>query len=896
MIASSQISRLQPLRVAKKNGAMVVMTAQTSNLRCSGFSSLPLPSTINNYSISRGFASCAKIAVKSDKGVVNKIIFNRRAFMLGQQQHKRLFHSFTSQQQKQQQNKENNNNDDFDKSKKDQDKEDVQKIFKEIDDIVSKTRFGPDLNNKSANESKNNNINDTQSRKEENNEDKSQFLTNDEMEKLVREKMEELDNLQRKQQQRQQQQQKVKKSPFKIDIRFEKEGQEGENANSSNKKNNKQNPNDPNKPQEFQFRITMFDIAVTLAIAYYFSSASSSGNANNREISYQEFRRDLLAKGFVKEVIVINKNMVKVVLNENGKQQLNDITYYFTIGSVESFERSLQKDQQELQITEEFKVPVSYVQEVNLFRSLWQFLPSVLMIAGLFWLTKRSTGGAGGGGMGGGMFGIGKSKAKKFNLETDVKIKFKDVAGCDEAKEEIMEFVKFLKNPGKYEKLGAKIPRGAILSGPPGTGKTLLAKATAGEAGVPFYSVSGSEFVEMFVGVGASRVRDLFKTARQNAPAIVFVDEIDAIGKSRSKGNMSGANDERETTLNQLLVEMDGFESSDHVVVLAGTNRPDVLDQALLRPGRFDRHVNIDNPELEGRKDIFKVHLSKLKLKDQIDDINGKLAALTPGFSGADIANVCNEAALIAARLNSEDVEIKHFEQAIERVIGGIERKTRLLSPEEKKIVAFHEAGHAICGWFLQFADPLLKVSIIPRGQGALGYAQYLPPDIYLMSVQQLNDRMTMSLGGRVSEELHFSSVTSGASDDFKKVTRMATAMVTSLGMSEKVGYINYERKDDNDLTKPYSEVTAQIIDDEVRRIISESYERCRKLLIEKSHEVDLVAQELLSKEVITREDMIRLLGKRPFPEQNDAFDKYLDLQQEKKNNEGSTLAKEAAE
>ncbi|CAI4693256.1 ADM_collapsed_G0042600.mRNA.1.CDS.1 [Saccharomyces cerevisiae] len=569
--------------------------------------------------------------------------------------------------------------------------------------------------------------------------------------------------------------------------------------------------------------------------------------------------------------------MVKVMLNDNGKNQADNYGrnfYYFTIGSIDSFEHKLQKAQDELDIDKDFRIPVLYVQEGNWAKAMFQILPTVLMIAGIIWLTRRSAQAAGG--SRGGIFGLSRSKAKKFNTETDVKIKFKDVAGCDEAKEEIMEFVSFLKEPSRYEKMGAKIPRGAILSGPPGTGKTLLAKATAGEAGVPFYFVSGSEFVEMFVGVGAARVRDLFKTARENAPSIVFIDEIDAIGKARQKGNFSGANDERENTLNQMLVEMDGFTPADHVVVLAGTNRPDILDKALLRPGRFDRHINIDKPELEGRKAIFAVHLHHLKLAGEIFDLKNRLAALTPGFSGADIANVCNEAALIAARSDEDAVKLNHFEQAIERVIGGVERKSKLLSPEEKKVVAYHEAGHAVCGWYLKYADPLLKVSIIPRGQGALGYAQYLPGDIFLLTEQQLKDRMTMSLGGRVSEELHFPSVTSGASDDFKKVTSMATAMVTELGMSDKIGWVNYQKRDDSDLTKPFSDETGDIIDSEVYRIVQECHDRCTKLLKEKAEDVEKIAQVLLKKEVLTREDMIDLLGKRPFPERNDAFDKYL--------------------
>lgn len=602
-----------------------------------------------------------------------------------------------------------------------------------------------------------------------------------------------------------------------------------------------------------------------------------NANENATEITWQEFYTNCLAKGFVSKLCVINKALVKVELNDLGKSQPENYgkdSYYFTIGSVDSFEKNLKRAQDELEIHDDARVPVTYTQQGNWARTVYQILPTVLMIAGIIWLTKKSAQAAGGGR--GGIFGISRSKAKKFNIETDVKVKFKDVAGCDEAKEEIMEFVSFLKEPSRYEKMGAKIPRGAILSGPPGTGKTLLAKATAGEAGVPFYFVSGSEFVEMFVGVGAARVRDLFKTARENAPSIVFIDEIDAIGKARQKGNFSGANDERENTLNQILVEMDGFTSSDHVVVLSGTNRPDILDKALLRPGRFDRHINIDRPELSGRQDIFDVHLQKLKLAGSIHDLKNRLAALTPGFSGADIANVCNEAALIAARNDSKSVKLEHFEYAIERVIGGVERKSKLLSPEEKKIVAYHEAGHAVCGWFLEFADPLLKVSIIPRGQGALGYAQYLPGDLYLLSEQQIMDRMTMALGGRVSEELHFPSVTSGASDDFKKVTSMATAMVTELGMSPKIGWINYKRKSENDLTKPFSEETGALIDSEVYKIVQECHKRCTELLKEKADAVEKIAQLLLSKEVLTREDMIRLLGKRPFPERNDAFDKYL--------------------
>ncbi|KAK6200452.1 AAA+-type ATPase [Scheffersomyces amazonensis] len=631
-----------------------------------------------------------------------------------------------------------------------------------------------------------------------------------------------------------------------------------------------------------------------------------NGDSNHsKDLSFQDFKTNYLERGLVKKLTVINKFAVEAQLISGA---VSDQTYQvsghpsviFTIGSLEFFEQEMKLIQDKLGIPINERIPISYEERGSWMNYVLPILPTVLLIGGLWYMTMRRTASsAGGAGGPGGIFKIGKSKAKLFNQENEVKIKFKDVAGCDESKEEIMEFVKFLQDPEKYEKLGAKIPRGAILSGPPGTGKTLLAKATAGEAGVPFLSVSGSEFVEMFVGVGASRVRDLFKTAREMAPSIIFVDEIDAIGKERGNGKMGG-NDERENTLNQLLVEMDGFESSDHVVVLAGTNRPDILDKALLRPGRFDRHISIDIPDIEGRKQIFKVHLDKLTLKidedlksnDKVDNyttykslkeaaveqLAGRLAALTPGFAGADIANCCNEGALIAAREDAEAVEAYHFEQAIERVIAGLEKKSKVLSLEEKRTVAFHEAGHAICGWFLQYADPLVKVSIIPRGQGALGYAQYLPKDQYLISQEQFSHRMIMALGGRVSEELHFDTITSGASDDLKKVTQMAQQMILKLGMSDKLGQICYDTEDNSGFKvhNMYSEDTARLIDTEVKRLITEAYDSCHKLLSEKIELVDKVAEELFKKEVLTREDMIRLVGPRPFTETNDAFDNYL--------------------
>ncbi|KAL6942881.1 Mitochondrial inner membrane m-AAA protease component [Hanseniaspora osmophila] len=635
----------------------------------------------------------------------------------------------------------------------------------------------------------------------------------------------------------------------------------------------KKNPQNP-KPQ---FRLT-FGNAVLIAALVVFLFNVLGGVSSSKEISWQEFRNKILARGFVDKLIVVNKQFVEVELNAQGKShpEFTQSYYYFNIGSLEKFEQKLSKAQEELQISEEMKVPVLYVQQGSLMKSFYQMGPTLLMLAGMFWLIKKGASAASK--QSGGIFQVGKSKAKQFNQDSNVKVKFDDVAGCDEAKEEIMEFVNFLKHPKKYEKLGAKIPRGAILSGPPGTGKTLLAKATAGEAGVPFFSVSGSEFVEMFVGVGASRVRDLFKNARMNAPCIIFIDEIDAIGKARGSGNASNSNEERETTLNQLLVELDGFTPSEHIVVLAGTNRADILDKALMRPGRFDRHIELDNPELEGRKQIFKVHLGKIKYANETEDLVNRLAILTPGFSGADIANACNEAALIAARENANYVRLIHFEKAIDRTIAGIEKKTKVLTPEEKKIIAYHEAGHAICGWFLEFADPLLKVSIIPRTQGTLGYAQYLPGDLYLHSQQQLLDKITATLGGRVSEELNFPTVTSGAQDDIEKITRMATTMVTQLGMSPKIGWTYYSKEDrmrQNDYTKPFSEETGAIVDSEVYRIIQECHDRCTNLLKEKAVEVEKVAQLLLKKEVLLREDLVNLLGKRPFAERNDDFEKY---------------------
>ncbi|KAK1760690.1 6c6d08f8-8b27-48d1-a5e9-ee3a8a61eadc [Echria macrotheca] len=661
-----------------------------------------------------------------------------------------------------------------------------------------------------------------------------------------------------------------------------KQGQEGQQGQQGQQGG----PRGPKRPRERIFTIESTDLLVTLGALFgAFTVYNMLKGDSSREITWQEVRRNFLDKGLVERMTVLG-DRVRVDLNLEATRSVYPDSpasrpgfhYYFSIGSIDAFERRLDEAQQELGIPPAERIPVHYAREGTVMGILMAFGPTLLIVGLIVFMSRRA---GGGGGSAGGVFGFGKSKAKMFNHDSLVKTKFADVAGMDEAKVEIMEFVSFLKTPERFQRLGAKIPRGAILSGPPGTGKTLLAKATAGESQVPFFSVSGSEFVEMFVGVGASRVRDLFATARKNAPCIIFIDEIDAIGKHRADGGgfRGGGNDEREATLNQILTEMDGFNTTEQVVVLAGTNRPDILDQALMRPGRFDRHIHIDRPTMKGRQDIFRVHLKHIVTKEDMDYLTGRLAALTPGFAGADIANAVNEAALVAARANATSVEMIHFEQAIERVVGGLERKSLVLSPEEKRTVAYHEAGHAICGWFFRWADPLLKVSIIPRGQGALGYAQYLPSgDAYLMTTNQLMDRMAMTLGGRVSEELHFPTVTTGASDDFKKVTRMATTMVTQWGMSEKLGPLHFEQGE-NQIQKPFAESTAQAIDAEVRRIVDEAYKQCKDLLTARKKEIGLVAEELLRKEMLTRDDLVRLLGPREWPDKEE-FTKYFDGKQ----------------
>ncbi len=641
----------------------------------------------------------------------------------------------------------------------------------------------------------------------------------------------------------------------------------------SNNKEEKElgNNNNSNENNDKKFNIYWIYGIILLAILAF---PILTMNSNNNEIGKEVFFKKLLPSNDIEKIVVINKEQVEVFLTKEAKElpkykEAVDKAkagfgpekphYTFTIGAVDKFEERIEKAQAKKQkaIYPTYDVRVEWWES-----GLVSLLLPLLLIVGIWlFIMRRVSGGMGGGG--GQIFNIGKSKATLFDKDTKVTTTFKDVAGLDEAKEEVMEIVDFLKNPSKYTSLGGKIPKGALLVGPPGTGKTLIAKAMAGEAQVPFFSISGSDFVEMFVGVGASRVRDLFKQAREKAPCIIFIDEIDAIGRARGRNVMQG-NDERENTLNQLLVEMDGFGGDKGIIILAATNRPDVLDSALLRPGRFDRQIGIDKPDAKGRKMIFEVHSEPLKKSENLD--LDKLAAQTPGFVGADIANVCNEAALIAARKGKSSIDMKDFQDAIDRNIGGLERKSRIISPEEREIIAYHEAGHAVCGWYLEHAHPLLKVTIIPRGVAALGYAQYVPKEQFLYRTGQLIDQMCMTLGGRVAEDIIFGKISTGAQNDLERITQTAYAMVTLYGMNDKVGNVSFNSQNDPyGMNKPYSDETAKLIDEEVREMIKNAYDRTKQLLTEKRNELEIIAKELLSKEILFKADLERLIGHRPF-------------------------------
>jgi len=589
------------------------------------------------------------------------------------------------------------------------------------------------------------------------------------------------------------------------------------------------------------------------------------------EISQQKFENELLGSGDIKEIYIINRDLVEVYIKQDHLDRYPEIAernitdgphFSFKIGSVDNFVGRM--DEAQADSPPESRIPVYYDQRKDWGSDILSWLlPIGLLIVFWIFIMRRMAGGPGGGQI----FNIGKSKAQIFDKDTSVSVNFNHVAGLDEAKIELMEIVDFLKNPKKYTDLGGQIPKGALLVGPPGTGKTLLAKAVAGEAQVPFFSLSGSDFVEMFVGVGASRVRDLFKQAKEKAPCIIFIDEIDAIGRARGKNPMTGANDERENTLNQLLTEMDGFGTNVGVIILAATNRADILDRALMRAGRFDRQIQVEMPDLEERKAIFKVHMKPLKLsKDVVADF---MARQTPGFSGADIANVCNEAALIAARRNKKEIQKQDFLDAVDRIIGGLEKRNKIISPHEKRVIAFHESGHASTSWLLEHAHPLVKVTIVPRGK-ALGAAWYLPEERQITTYEQMFDEITSALAGRAAEALVFNKISTGALNDLEKVTKQAYAMVAYFGLNKRLGNLSYydsSGQSEYAFNRAYSEKTAELIDHEVKAIIDSAYQRAVDILTENRDKLEQLANLLLEKEVIFREDLEKIFGKRPFDE-----------------------------
>ena len=634
--------------------------------------------------------------------------------------------------------------------------------------------------------------------------------------------------------------------------------------NENKKENNKNTP---------KFKLNTYWIyggVVILLIAFQFFS---SGDLATQSISKNEFT-EVLKENDISKIIVVNNSIAQIFIKEeaikkNKYQKLINAAFYrkgsslyeYNFGDLQNFENDLEKAKKENNLTFDLKNEG----RTSMIDTLLGFLPFIILIAVWLFFMKRMSGGGAGSGGGGQIFSIGKSKAKLFDKDTKVKTTFANVAGLEGAKEEVQEIVDFLKNPEKYTSLGGKIPKGALLVGPPGTGKTLLAKAVAGEAEVPFFSLSGSDFVEMFVGVGASRVRDLFKQAAQKSPSIIFIDEIDAVGRARGKNNMTGGNDERENTLNQLLTEMDGFGTDTNVIVIAATNRADVLDSALLRAGRFDRQIYVDLPNINERKEIFEVHIQPLKLADDVKI--EFLAQQTPGFSGADIANMCNESALIAARHGKKAIHHQDFLDAVDRIVGGLEKKNKVITPKEKKVIAFHEAGHATVSWMLEHAAPLVKVTIVPRGQ-SLGAAWYLPAERLIVQTEQMLDEMCATLGGRAAEKVIFNKISTGALSDLEKVTKQARAMVTVYGLNEEVGNITYYDSSGNDsFVKPYSDDTAKTIDEEISKMIEAQYIRAIELLDKNKEKLTLLAELLLEKEVIFKDDLQQIFGKRPFDE-----------------------------
>ena len=635
---------------------------------------------------------------------------------------------------------------------------------------------------------------------------------------------------------------------------------------NAQKNNNK--PNNP-KAKPPKFNVLWIYLPLLGLLAYMYFVGYQGGDPLKTE--WYKVKEEMIPQGDVEKVkFITNVNKAEVTIKKDslnkyknqfgGREPKYSPHFYFIVSNNFDSEEQLQQARAELPVEKRFEIETE--EKTNYFRILdWLLFP--LLILGLwFFLIRRMSKGVGGG-PGGGIFNVGKSQAKLFDKDNNTKVTFKDVAGLAEAKVEVMEIVDFLKNPKKYTTLGGKIPKGALLVGPPGTGKTLLAKAVAGEADVPFFSISGSDFVEMFVGVGASRVRDLFKQAKEKAPCIVFIDEIDAVGRARSKNGGFSSNDERENTLNQLLTEMDGFGTNSGVIILAATNRADILDKALMRAGRFDRQIHVDLPELKEREEIFEVHLKKLKLDKDLD--KSFLSKQTPGFSGADIANVCNEAALIAARKNKEFIEKQDFLDAIDRIVGGLEKRSKIITPSEKKTIAYHEAGHATVSWLLPNANPLLKVTIIPRGR-ALGAAWYLPEERQITTTEQMMDEMAATMGGRAAEEIINGKISTGALSDLEKITKQAYAMVSYFGMSDKVGHISFYDSQDNgyNFGKPYSEKTAELIDAEAKMLINSAHEKAIEVLNSNMAGFTELAELLLSKEVIFTEDMERIFGPRP--------------------------------